>query len=1166
MVKLQRPTRLRHAVFSIRPLVTLAFLLLLSANPGLSSEIFADDVLTHGSDVQKELAGGHVHTYEISLAAAQYLQFVVEQRGIVIAVTLFGPDGKELIKTDNPCGAFGPIYVSTISELPGVYRLQIRSTETWANAGRYRVSIEELREAKAADQKRVLAEKNYAEGRQLIERPAVSKEDSIRKFEEARKKFDDALAYWQLSGNRHWIALTEYCLAVAHRSLGDRPAAAEHFDKSLAVKVDEYDWRLRATVFNDRGINYARWKQPEKALESLKEALRIYENHQDRRGQASALNGIGNRYLEQGKYRDALRNFQKAVPLRRAENDRGGENILLNNIASVSERLGEPHVALEGYSKALQIWQELHSTGQLENADKTLATGFNNVALAYDRLGEWQQALENYEQALRLYEVGAPSETAKTLDNIGEVYVVLGDFERARDYYERARLSAGKSKDARAEANVLNHIGQLYVLEGKLFEAVSHFKQALALREDDPAKANTLTNLGMVHFLQGNPGKALEAYQSALKLIESSEDRRALGLVLQRMGEAHGLLGEPAKALEALNRALPLWKSLVDRRSEAATLHAIAVTEREQGNLSEALKRSQESLNIIESLRTKVASQRLRSSFFASQQDHYELYIDIRMRLYRRDNSAEHLAATLQASEQSRARSLVDILTEARANISRGIGEELAKREREAQQRVNDKARVQMELLSRKHSKDEAEIIQREVSEAIAEYDAVKARIRASSPAYAQLTQPQSLTLAEMQQLLDDETLLLEYFLGEERSYLWLVSRTSITGVDSLPNRAEIERTAEAFYKPLTQPPSSRPNNRSGTRTKKGVSASQRTHAAALSQMLLGPIADRIGKKRLLIVGDGVLQYLPFGALPVPVRPDKVGQKRLQSWLPVTSPYLIEEHEITYVPSASTLAVLRSEADAREPGPLSVTVIADPVFTTDDDRWKSISQTATATGSSLAKLPAPNPSESRTRSGLKLVRLWATQHEADAIEAMLPKGRTEISLGFKASRATVIGLQDQRHRIVHFATHGDLNTEHPELSSIVLSLVDSAGRPQDGFLRLHDIYNLRLPADLIVLSACSTGLGRIIKGEGLIGLTRGFMHAGSPRVVASLWRVDDLGTKELMKRFYQHMTKEGMAPPLALRQSQVEMLRHKHWQSPYHWAGFVLQGEWKPFH
>jgi CHAT domain-containing protein len=241
-------------------------------------------------------------------------------------------------------------------------------------------------------------------------------------------------------------------------------------------------------------------------------------------------------------------------------------------------------------------------------------------------------------------------------------------------------------------------------------------------------------------------------------------------------------------------------------------------------------------------------------------------------------------------------------------------------------------------------------------------------------------------------------------------------------------------------------------------------------------------------------------------------------------------------------------------------------VFADPVLSVEDRRWKTANQRPASTVvASPAKPSAPAPGDSRVyRSGIALVPLPATEKEADEIKIVFqPYGRTETFKGFDASRDRVLKLQHEGFRIFHFATHGIVDTEHPELSGVVLSEFDANGKPQDGFLRLHDIYNLKLPADMVVLSACSTGLGQIIKGEGLISLTRGFMHAGSPRVIASLWRVEDLGTSELMKRFYQHMAK-GMAPSGALRQAQIEMIRHKRWNSPYHWAGFVLQGDWRP--
>ncbi len=407
--------------------------------------------------------------------------------------------------------------------------------------------------------------------------------------------------------------------------------------------------------------------------------------------------------------------------------------------------------------------------------------------------------------------------------------------------------------------------------------------------------------------------------------------------------------------------------------------------------------------------------------------------------------------------------------------------------------------------------------------------------------------------------MLDENTLLIEYMLGEERSYVWAVGNDSITATQ-LPKRSEIEKAALAFYESLTTPRPP-PQNSAGPAPSPG----------ALSEMLLGPFAGQLGKKRLLIVGDGILHYVPFGALPAPAPRGEDGEGGQLTAARERSAYLVEEHEFVYLPSASTLAVLRNETGGREPAPISVAVLADPVFDASDPRLKanrSVEQAAEngpAAGPPAPAAPPPGTDAAMAlRSGFKLIPLPATEREARAIRDAVAPNPVKISLGFEASRAAVLGLQEGGYRVVHFATHGVFNAEHPELSGIVLSMVDAKGRAQDGVLRLHDIYNLKLSADLVVLSACSTGLGSIIKGEGMVGLTRGFMYAGSPRVVASLWRVEDLSTSELMKHFYSHMAKEGLAPAAALRQAQRDMLKGRRWRSPYYWAGFVLQGEWRP--
>jgi CHAT domain-containing protein len=317
--------------------------------------------------------------------------------------------------------------------------------------------------------------------------------------------------------------------------------------------------------------------------------------------------------------------------------------------------------------------------------------------------------------------------------------------------------------------------------------------------------------------------------------------------------------------------------------------------------------------------------------------------------------------------------------------------------------------------------------------------------------------------------------------------------------------------------------------------------------------MLLGPVASQLGAKRLLIVADGALQYLPFAALPDPNALDAEPSDRRP---------LAAGHEIVHLPSASTLAALRREFAGRQPAPKAVAALADPVFAPDDERLKANAMAA------KEKERNANAALSRALQGMgdrgAIKRLPFSRQEAEAILRLAPKEAGMMALDFQANRATATSAALRQYRIIHFATHGLLNDEHPELSGIVLTLVDEQGAPQEGFLQLHDIYNLDLPAELVVLSACQTGLGKEIKGEGLVGLTRGFMYAGAPRVVASLWKVSDEATQELMKRFYQGILGEKrLRPAAALREAQIELMKEKRWESPYYWAAFVIQGDWR---
>ena len=510
----------------------------------------------------------------------------------------------------------------------------------------------------------------------------------------------------------------------------------------------------------------------------------------------------------------------------------------------------------------------------------------------------------------------------------------------------------------------------------------------------------------------------------------------------------------------------------------------------------------------------------------------------------------------------------MESLGEARAEIREGVDQRLLERERSLQQLLDGKTEHQLRLLAGKHTQDQAMLIKREIEGLLTEYEAVEGEIRSSSPRYASLVQFQPLTLQDIQrEVVDTDTILLEYALGEQRSYVWAVTPTSFNTYE-LPKRAEIENAVKRVY-PLIATLGDQPQHQPRLAAEEYSAAT-----ATLSRIVLGPVYSLLERKRLLIVSDGALQYVPFAVLPVldnPLVPDQDEALRRP---------LITEHEIVSLPSASTLIALRRQVEGRKTASKVVAVLADPVFQRDDPRVGTLKTTKPNLGAAQranGKQGSASPMESVSRerltrsagdvgfnkNQLRFPRLVFSRKEARAILAAAPAGTGMEALDFQASRGLATSTDLSQYRIVHFATHGLLDSGHPELSGLVLSLVNERGDPQRGFLQLQDIYNLKLSADLVVLSACETALGKEVRGEGLVGLTRGFMYAGAPSVVASLWNVDDMATAELMGRFYGAMLRQGLRPSAALRQAQIEMHAQKRWLSPNYWGAFVIQGDWK---
>jgi CHAT domain-containing protein/Flp pilus assembly protein TadD len=1013
-----------------------------------------------------------------------------------------------------------------------------------------------------------------------------------RQFEKASEIFEQALAAYRAAPDRRWEGLVLNSLGNTNNNLNRPEQAIAYFEQALTIlrEVKDHssegqaltslgnvyltrgqsekaiaateaavarfrevkDRAAEGLALNNLGVVYSRIGQSEKAVETLELALTLFRELKERTQEGNILTTLGTVYGGMGQTEKAIAYFEQGLTISRELKDKQRESVALSN-------LGLAYSFLNQYEKAIEyLEQALPLTRQSRNRLMEGAT-FSYLGTSYAGLSRFEKAIESHEQAIAIFrEVKYRLGEGNTLQNLGNVYKFLGRDDKAIEYYAQTLPIFRETKYRVGEGNALSNLGGSYERLGRYDEAIRSHEQALAIFRElkyQLGEGMTLTELGVGYARLNQHEKALELYAQALTIHREVKSREHEALALFRAGESKQKLARAEEAVAAFRESATIFRAIGTRNYEFGALTALAKTERARGHLNQALTAIEQSWQLVESLRAELISPENRAIFLANVQETYQLYTDLLMQLHKAAPAQGLNAKGVEISERQRARSLLDLLAESRIDLRQGVDTVLVTQERTLAKQLQDKARQ----LAQATKPEPTAALKQEISQLETDLERAQAAIRKASPRYAALTQPQPLTLKEIQQQLDADTLLLEYALGAERSYLWAITKETLTSYE-LPKEEVIEKTARQVYELLT----------ARSRTKRGETAAQQrarlaqaetqlaAAAQALSQTLLAPVAAQLGNKRLVVVADGALQYVPFAMLPEPV-----GGKNQP---------LIVRHEMVSLPSASALAIQRAEFAGRQAAPKTLAVIADPVFERTDARL-----TAAATASSdnapvqtrsfddersIVHLAEKSDDQANARK-LVIPRLPFTRQEATRLLALAPQSESFGALDFQANRAAILSPELSQYRYVHFATHGVLDTERPGLSSLLLSMVDANGKPQDGFLRANDIYNLKLPAELVVLSACQTGLGKEIKGEGLVGLTRGFMHAGAARVVVSLWNVNDQATAELMTKFYQKMLKQGERPAAALRAAQVEMWKQKQWNAPFYWAAFTLQGEWK---
>jgi CHAT domain-containing protein/Tfp pilus assembly protein PilF len=868
---------------------------------------------------------------------------------------------------------------------------------------------------------------------------------------------------------------------------------------------------------------------------------------------AASLDGIGNALLELGDFDNAELYCNQAVEIKKKLAP-GSMNLATTilRLAKIARLRGNLAKAEGYYRGALDIQQKI-APGTLNLAFSLTGLGI----LAWER-GELAGAERYYLQALSIRQKLAPGSllVAASLNNLANVDEKRGDLDQAEEHYRQSlEIKQKLAPGSITLASNLDNLGGIEEERGNLDRAAEYYRQALEIEQKIAPGTFHITipynGLGNIAHRQGDLVKAEEYYSASLAIVEKlGPGSLDVAILVGNLGDLYRKKGDLGRAEQLHRQALVIREKLAPGSRELAeSLAAVGSILREEQQLDEATQLYARAVNVLENQTALLGgSEEVRSSFRASHSDIYTDYVDLLLI----QKQPEQAFGVL---ERSRARTLMEMLAAARVDIRKGADPVLLEQERSLQESLTAKSERRLQLLGEKNTEKQVAALEKEIAGLDKQYQGIEEQLHLNSPAYIALTQPQPLSTTEIQHLLDADTVLLEYLVAENGSHVFVVTSAGVNVYD-LPKQADIESAAKVVYGAWSTRNTS-PQDEAGPQKQSAGARAEAEYAESaekLSQMVLAPVAQHIQGKRLLIVTNGALQYIPFAALP---SPESSGGPRVP---------LIVGHEIVGLPSASILAILRREASTRKAAPKAVMVLADPVFNSHDDRLRISSKNTSLVASSSPAIHASaldrSGSEVNAVRGGFFPRLPFTRWEAETIY-LTASGNATKALDFDASKRMVMSQQMHDYRILHLATHGLVNADHPALSGLVFSLVDGKGRDQDGFLRLNDIYNLELNADLVVLSACQTALGKQVNGEGLIGMTRGFMYAGSARVISSLWKVNDKATSELMKKFYEGLLRNGQTPAEALRAAQMWMLRQPRWKAPYHWAGFILQGEWR---
>ena len=912
---------------------------------------------------------------------------------------------------------------------------------------------------------------------------------------------------------RLYLKLCEFdpALAKAREALEMARTAGDSLDGKLLVDT----LTIAARVHIDR-------TESPSALLLAGEALTRSRELGYRKGEAQSRLRLAEAYFELDRRAEAANSNDQALQISQEIRDRHGEGLSLvmqGDLLMMDNRPAEASIA---FKNAEAIWRELGEPYEL-------ATSLVDQNFLAIRQGQWQNALEllNEAQTLLVEKEAEPYLAAKIANSFGEIYEAYGQLDTALSYF-RESLSTFQdiAHDVKGSVTAGIKVGRVLASQGNFDAAKRQIEESLAAAV---LTDNALTiglcheDLGRVWLQGGSYESARNEFLSAISFFVKSDSERPRARAQMYLGQTEQLLGNLANAGKAYREALRFFAKNSDYTNEAALRFGLGKLALQQGQLEAAAENLQRSIALTERLRENASSKELRSSFLHSVHDRYESYVEWLMTRYDRDRNQKYAIEAFEAAEAGRARALLDALYGYQRELRQPSDPLLLLEEEELQKKEQQLVDERDSLLSRNGVEKAQVDVEQRLRDVRTKIETLEAKIN-NSTKFNDLLRPTPLSYERMRtDITDSQTSLLFYSLGSSKSFAWLVTKDGLTTY-KLANKKTIEDAAAKLIELIKSPPKN-----------ESEQTQLQTAIGDLSRLVVEPISPKLQTSRLIVVADGVLQYVPFQILHVSAG---------------SSEPMISKFDIVDTPSASALAIVRRERQRRQPGSKLLVGFGDAVFSPD----YTPNSTKTIT----------NSSEGRSKESTRfydLPRLFYAKRELRAI-GELTSGDSTFFVEYDATRHNLLTTDLSQFRILHVVTHGVLDDQQPELSGLVLSLVDGDARPIEGFVSLADIYRLHAPVELVVLSACHTALGQQLRGEGLIGLTRGFMYAGASGVVASLWNVDDRATSELMKHFYTNMLQHGMGPATALRAAQNEIRSQPKWSAPYYWAGFTFQGDY----